>query len=758
MADANAIAEHVRKVFGRYADAPIWVAWESRPHTDPGKPPIKIPINPGTGYPASSTDARTWAPMGRAIALASRNNLAGIGIMLGPDPDQNPDARPDKPYLVGVDYDNALRSDGTLMPWAQDLFLTGTYAEISPSGTGVKAFAVSACRPAGLPTDGRDGMTLKLGSIEAAGDGKRPGIEVYAGKRWFAVTGRTFGGSDVCKIADMTSRLPILLRRAAPQDTAATPLPIPTDPEHAFTPQDARDAHASALPDEARALLTQALQSHPDLAKAMVGTDWPDRSLALFTAADLAKGYKLTFDQYVHGVMAATGAAGEHVRSQADPYRALSRAWDRSPNPEPVTNVQPVPPGAMPGDRPGVTGDGYTGVQVDLSIFDEVNPLGTPYTLPLDLYANPPPLPKFILDGIFPAAPSAMVGTGGVLKSTIWMAMALNMLLARPQWGRLWWEGGAALMISKEDERSIMLRRLHDLLHGMGVTQRQYQDIVARRFYLDDMTEAGARLVEADGRGNLCITPTVENLVDKYAGRNVSLSAIDPMVNFGPGETHGNDGAALMMQIAWRFVRGWGGEEGRCNLCYIHHISKADARDEVEDQHAGRGAAAVGDNARALWVMHRHKVLNANRHVAPSSIPADAIEKGDVIRMVMAKNSYARRIMEPFWAWREGDAVHFVEPMAAQEARMAAASVLTPAEQARADREQAKQSSFLSWVSSQVQGFTLSDAVRTFGLTYPATRRMIENHVASGDVQRVPGLAERYTAATRPTTDASYGF
>lgn len=754
-AQTNPSPDHLRRVFGRYVDAPIWVAWEARPHADTDKDPIKVPINASTGFPAKSDDPKTWCAMGKAMAFAQSRGLAGIGVMLGPDPDQNPDGRPDRPFLVGVDYDGALKADGTLMPWAQEMFLGDTYAEVSPSGTGIKAFAVVARRPEGLPDD-RDGVKLRLDGIEAPpGVTKRPAVEVYTNRRWFAVTGQTYG--TCYQIADMTARLPVLLRHARPAPSA-TPVPIPGEPDTSFTAQDARDAYAQALTDAQRQGLADTLAARPDLANAMVGIEWQDRSAALFTSADLAKGYRLSFEQFVHGIMASSGSAGSHVRDQPDAFRALARAWERSPQPEPVPSPGPVPVDAQLGDRPGAAPDGYApGMVADLSILDPINPLGTPYTLPLDLMANPPPLPKFVLANLFPAAPTAFVGTGGVLKSTIWMGLALNMLLSRPVWGQNWWDGGAALMISKEDEKSVMLRRLHDLLHGMNVTERQYRDIIAQRFYIDDWTESGARMVESDRAGNLHATPTVEALIDKYQGRRITLAAVDPMVNFGPGEVHGNDGAAQMMQVAWRLTRGWGGE-GACNVSYIHHLSMAAAREEVEDAHAGRSASAIGDNARSVWVLHRHKTDNIHNHVAPTAIPVDAIEAGNVIRLKMAKQSYARRIDEPFWVWRDGNNLRFIDPMSPNEARQASAAIPTRSERERNDRETARLAAIMAALTSAgVQGVTSNEVADSTGVPLRNTREIITQLATEGQITRGP-RANTWVMAQSAAPAVNYGF
>ena len=660
--DAAALAARIRDSFGRLADAPVWVAWND---VD-GR---KIPLSPRTGSNASSTDPTTWVPAGQALQYAATRGLTGVGLMLGPDPDANPDGAADKPWIVGVDYDNALRSDGTLMPWAQNLFPAGeTYAEISPSGTGVKAFGYLPCRPEGLP-EGQDGVKLRLGDVEAAGEGKRPGVEVYCGRRWFAVTGRVFGGGET--LGDMSRRMPGLLANARPAASV---------PSENTSAADAYTAYSQPLTDAERDRANVLLTRHPDLHAAMFGTDWTDRSLALWTAADLAKGYRLDFRAFVHGLMSSAGSAGEHVRSQPDVLRAVARAWDRSPQPTPLDTVPPVAEWNPDAVAPVPA--------LDLSMLDVPNPLGAPEVLPADLYSNPPPMPAFVLEGFLPPAPTALVGTGGTYKSTIWMGLAVHMLLARPLWGRHWWEGGSAVMLSREDERSVMLRRLHDLLHGMDVTERQYHDIIRHRLYLDDMTQANVRFVEADRGGNLHLSPAVDAVVDKYRQRGVAMLAVDPLVNFGPGEVHGNDGAAMLMLAGWALSRGLSGEAGRCNTTFIHHISMNAARDEVEDAHAGRSASAIGDNARAVYVLHRHKSTNKHRHIAPPEISTEAIAKGDVVRITMAKQSYARKLHYPLYVERVGSAFKFHEPnpeiITRQEAE-ADAPVRTPSEQARLD-------------------------------------------------------------------------
>lgn len=83
--------------------------------------------------------------------------------------------------LGGVDLDGCRNPDtGTVADWANALVEDfNSYAEVSPSGTGIKIFATGA--PAAL---------TKTWSMEGEPiNGKSPQIEAYVNKRYFAVTG-----------------------------------------------------------------------------------------------------------------------------------------------------------------------------------------------------------------------------------------------------------------------------------------------------------------------------------------------------------------------------------------------------------------------------------------------------------------------------------------------------------------------------------------------------------------------------------------
>jgi hypothetical protein len=150
-----------------------WVAWK---YEDRGGPkPTKPPINPHTGDYAKSNDPQTWGSYEEAPARASNDGLAGIGFMLA-----------EKDNLTGYDLDHCRNpKTGKIKPWAAEVVrLAETYAEISPSGTGVRMIAEGKvpsaikCDPAGVEVYGLDRyLTMTGRKLDGAPDTIRPAVK-----------------------------------------------------------------------------------------------------------------------------------------------------------------------------------------------------------------------------------------------------------------------------------------------------------------------------------------------------------------------------------------------------------------------------------------------------------------------------------------------------------------------------------------------------------------------------------------------------
>jgi putative DNA primase/helicase len=140
-----------------------WVAWKYQRRQDrSGKGKwTKVPVDPRTGRNASTKEPATWGTFNEALsALQNRPEMcAGIGFVFSPE----------DPFC-GVDLDDCRDLEtGAIAEWAAGLVRQlASYAEVSPSGTGVKVF-VQGTRPKGR---------------------NRPGyVEIYDQGRYFAVTG-----------------------------------------------------------------------------------------------------------------------------------------------------------------------------------------------------------------------------------------------------------------------------------------------------------------------------------------------------------------------------------------------------------------------------------------------------------------------------------------------------------------------------------------------------------------------------------------
>jgi hypothetical protein len=168
-----------------------WVLWRAEPR--PGDPkPAKVPARiADPDQRASSTDPATWGSFADAVEAYSmlagvahpRGPIAGIGVVLTAEAG-----------LACLDLDGVLTGD-TLDPRAARIVARcDSWTEVSPSGRGLHIFV--------------------RGRVPAAIKGA--GIEVYAGKRFIAMTGHQWLGTPP-GLGDAQSYLDRLAGLARPE-------------------------------------------------------------------------------------------------------------------------------------------------------------------------------------------------------------------------------------------------------------------------------------------------------------------------------------------------------------------------------------------------------------------------------------------------------------------------------------------------------------------------------------------------------------
>ena len=154
------------------------------------------------GAMAKSNDPETWATFGQVKDRYLLGSWDGIGFVFS---DEDP--------YCGVDLDGCRNPEtGLIVPWAKKIILEfATYAEVSPSATGVKMWVRGD-----WPYSGHKQI---LTDVERVSD-KTPAIEVYDSVRYFAVTGHRLAGQEF--IGDRQGQLDALRKQFWPEVAAKT--------------------------------------------------------------------------------------------------------------------------------------------------------------------------------------------------------------------------------------------------------------------------------------------------------------------------------------------------------------------------------------------------------------------------------------------------------------------------------------------------------------------------------------------------------
>ena len=223
-----------------------WCLWRLEPRPDKPEQMTKVPYQPN-GHKAASDNPRTWNTYNTVVAALARDpgKYTGVGLFFSDD-------------FCGTDIDGEHKEGGQHNPLEAEVLalFSGTYAERSPSGTGVHIL-----------------FRVDLKRIPHTADGKPDpryfqknqgnGLEFYAGgvtKRFFTFTGDRVSAGDV--VTDQTDALLAFLdkymKRPERKDKAARPAPgghsQPAQPMDIRIPARLAKARAAGNGDAFRAL------------------------------------------------------------------------------------------------------------------------------------------------------------------------------------------------------------------------------------------------------------------------------------------------------------------------------------------------------------------------------------------------------------------------------------------------------------------------------------------------------------------------
>jgi len=216
-----------------FTGRPQWVTW--RYEADRKKPDKfkKVPYNPRNGSHARVNDSATWYTFRAALKAYRSRRHSGVSFVFNGESGEVGD--------VGADFDGCRNpATGAIAAWARpwlDRLIPLGYAEVSPSGTGIKVIVRGVILKA---------LKRILGDHE--------GIEVYAWGRCFALTGQRLEGC-ADEPQDAQAVLDELLATFGPPEPPAPALPptetpatpVPMTEAAPLAGDDWRSARAAAI-------------------------------------------------------------------------------------------------------------------------------------------------------------------------------------------------------------------------------------------------------------------------------------------------------------------------------------------------------------------------------------------------------------------------------------------------------------------------------------------------------------------------------
>jgi hypothetical protein len=271
------ISPHVRNLRppALLGDLPGWLMWrfeDSPGSIKPRKVPYYVDGSRRYGEQGSPSDRRRLTTFAAAASAAARRGMDGVGLALMPEW-----------QITAVDFDHCVTA-GAVLDDVLDA-VAGTYAEYSPSGTGVRAF-----------------VTGTLGNGKSIGGQHAFGVELFTSTGYVTFTGNPLPITHELDCADIvgppSSALQGLVQqrfsrsRERPEALPADPLGVPME-----TLREALDALPLDLPYDQWVQVGMALHHELGEGGFELWDDWSSRS-PKYTSTDYGADRWDSFGRY----------------------------------------------------------------------------------------------------------------------------------------------------------------------------------------------------------------------------------------------------------------------------------------------------------------------------------------------------------------------------------------------------------------------------------------------------------------------------
>lgn len=527
---------------------PQWITWtyvwKDGPEGKPGKW-TKPPLSAHVGRPAKggAQNPDNWGTFDQAVATQRRHQLAGVGYVITRDDN-----------ITGIDIDHCINDSGSYNETAAEvLSYAETYAEVSPSGEGIRLFCLGKYA----------GGVVKKDAI---------GVEVYIDLRYLTVTGDQIDGTP-CEIAPAPRTLAFLAELAqvaAEPETPACAPPRPTGGDFF--------ANVNA---EALARLDQWVpQLHPNARKHATGA-WRIPSKALGRGLEEDLSYHPTGIRD-HGEENGLTPIDAVLRYGAAPGNAIEAAfW--------LCRRMSVEPAAL----------GWKGAVKPVTL--KIAPLRSASDDKRQAQPERPALVVISGDDDAPIPPrqwllgttfcrgfvSALVAPGGTGKTALRLLQLMSLATGRQLTGETVHHRTRVLWLVLEDDNDEARRRIR--------AARLYYDIPAEElngwFFRLVLTHRDGKVVALDDKGQIVPGELAETVTTIIKTHGIGAASFDPFVKAHGVEENDNKAIDAVMQVLTVIAN-----EQRVAIDTVHHVSKGAMEPGNADK--GRGASAMKDAAR----------------------------------------------------------------------------------------------------------------------------------------------------------------
>jgi RecA-family ATPase len=481
----NELAQHQDNIPDVLKALKGWLVWQVS-QIDPATGKFdKVPHYPSgnkrTGEQGSESDLANLGTFDEAIAaLDSYKGFSGIGIAMLP-----------QFGLVALDVDRCI-TDGVIRQDAADV-TNMTYCEISPSGTGIRAFWTGKTRNG----DGDDGW------------------ELYQEKQFLTVTGNQVDNAKSL-VGNTLSELDAVTRAELERKTPNT-----SRSGKASKSQRLKD---SADNDPILQAITKAGLYERDMGGGKHSIKCPRESEHSETRRRGGDGDTAYFQPHTNGYERGwIKCLHSHGDDQAlywkeIGYDDLANEFDPLPD-------EPVAPGELIVLTPITRGE-MSSARIT---------------------------PRVVLPHLLYADVRMRISAGGTGKTTLALHEAITLALGRPLWGRHASCPCKTVIVTREDNREVLVARMREIMMAMRLEENDFR-MVLNNMVILDMSGRSFRLSAIAGD---VVTPhmkNLNNLIDGIKEWKPDWVIFDPLVSFGVGESRVNDAEQGLIE-AFRILR-----------------------------------------------------------------------------------------------------------------------------------------------------------------------------------------------------------